>query len=66
MNTNVKRVCGVLTAHSDFKIYTILMLIYNWGSNNYHTKTKNSNEMPNNSFTTYIYRTDVLPYRPIH
>jgi len=31
MNTNVKTVCGVLTANSDFKIYTVLMLIYNWG-----------------------------------
>ena len=25
------KVCGVLTANSDFKIYTVLMLIYNWG-----------------------------------
>ena len=31
MNTNVKTVCDVLTANSDFKIYTVLMLIYNWG-----------------------------------
>jgi len=30
MNTNVKTVCGVLTAHSDFKIYTVQMLIYKW------------------------------------
>jgi len=28
MNTNVKSVCGVLTAKSDFKIYTVWMLIY--------------------------------------
>jgi len=31
MNTNVKMVCGVLTANSDYKIYTTSMLIYNWG-----------------------------------
>jgi len=29
MNTYMKTVCGVLTANSDFKIYTISMLIYN-------------------------------------
>jgi len=28
-NTNVNTVCGVLTANSDFKIYTASMLIYN-------------------------------------
>jgi len=31
MNTNVKTVCGVLTANSEFKIYTVLMLIYSLG-----------------------------------
>jgi len=31
MNTNVKTVYGVPTANSDFKTYTVLMLIYNWG-----------------------------------
>jgi len=31
MNTYAKTVCGVLTAQSDFKIYTVSMLIYNWG-----------------------------------
>jgi len=30
MNTNVTTVCGVLTTNSDFKIYTVLMHIYNW------------------------------------
>jgi len=27
----MKTVCGVLTANCDFKIYTVSMLIYNWG-----------------------------------
>jgi len=31
MNTYVKTVCGVLTAKSDFKMYTVSMLIYKWG-----------------------------------
>jgi len=31
MNTNVKTVRGVLTANGAFKIYTVSMLIYNWG-----------------------------------
>jgi len=31
MNTNVKTVCGVLAANSDFKIYTVSVLTYNYG-----------------------------------
>ena len=61
MNTNVKTVCGILTANSDFKIYTTSMLI-TIGADNYHTKTKNSNEMPNICFIMYISHTDVLTY----
>jgi len=64
MNTSVKTVCGVLTANSDLKVYTISMLIYNL-ADNYHTKTKNCNEMPNNCFTMYIFHTDVLTYLPL-
>jgi len=50
MNTTV---CGVLTANSHFKIYTVSML--DVGADNYHTKTKKCNEMPNNCSTMYIF-----------
>ena len=64
MNTNVKTVCGALTANSDFNVYTISMLIYNW-ADDYHTKIKNSNEMSNYCFTMYIFTTDMLTYLPL-
>ena len=64
MNTNVKTVCCVITAQSDLKIYTILMLIYNW-SLQLSYKIENSKEMPNSCFTMYIFHTDVLTYLPI-
>jgi len=60
--TNVKIVCGVLTANSDFKIYSLdahLQLGVTI------TKTKHCNEMPNNCFTMYIFHNDVLTYPPI-
>jgi len=35
------------------------------GADNYHIKTKNCNEMPNNCFTMYIFHNDVLTYPPV-
>jgi len=64
MNTNVKMVCGVLRANSDFKIYTS-QCSFTTGADNYHTQTKSCNEMQNNCFTMYIFHTDVLIYYPI-
>jgi len=63
MKTNAQTVCGVLTENSDLKIYTVSMLI-STGADNYHTKTKTGNAMPNNCFTKYIFHADVLTYLP--
>ena len=43
MNTNVKTVCGVLTANNDFKMYT-LSCSFTIEADNYHTKTINSKQ----------------------
>ena len=64
MNTNVKRVCGVLRANNDCKIHTV-SCSFTTGADNFHTKAKKSNEMPDNCFTMYIFHTDVLIYLPI-
>jgi len=45
--------------------YTPSRCSFTTGADNFHTKAKNSNEMPNNCFTMYIFRTDVLTYLPI-
>jgi hypothetical protein len=50
-------VCGVLPANTDFKIYTSRCSFIT-GADNYHTQTKNYNEMPSNCFTMYIFYTD--------
>ena len=67
VNTNVKTVCGVLTANSDSKTpnYTLSRCSFTVAADNYHTKTKNSNDMPNSCFTMYMFHTDVLTYLPI-
>ena len=59
-----KTVCGVLTANTDFKIYTS-RCSFTTGADNYHTQTKNCNEMPNSCSTMYIFHTDVLTYLPL-
>ena len=81
MNTNVKTVCGVLTANSVWCSYSKQCVVFlqqtvtsqytpsrcsfTFGADNHHVKTKNCNEMPNNCFTTYIFHTDVLTHLPI-
>jgi len=65
MNTYGKKVCGVLTANSDFKIFTISRCPLTIGADNYHTKTKNCTEMPNSCLAMYIFHTDTLTYLPI-
>ena len=64
MNIYMKTVCVVFLQQTLTSKYTPSRCSFTPGADNYHTKTKNCNEMPNNCFTMYISHTDVLTYLP--
>ena len=63
-NTDMK-LCVVFLQQTVTSKYTLSRCSFTIGADNYHTKTKNSNEMPNNGFTMYIFPTAVLTCLPI-
>ena len=57
--------CVVFLQQTVTSKHTPSQCSFTTGADNYHTKTKNCNEMPNNCFTMYIFHNDVLTYLPI-
>ena len=57
--------CVVFLQQTVTSKYTPSWCTFTTGADNYHTKAKNSNQMPNSCFTMYIFHTDVLTYLPI-
>jgi len=57
--------CVVFLQQTVTSKYTASLCSFTFGADNYHAKTKNCNEIPNNCFTMYIFHTDVLTYLPI-
>ena len=56
--------CVVFLQQTLTSKYTQSRCSFTIGDDSYHTKTKNSNKMPNSCFTMYIFHTDVLTYLP--